>query len=261
MPRQWPSKASSLMYWSRFHSTNFQGPVPTGAVAPKAWSPTFSMCFLGTMGKKTSRSRSRGKGLSVTIWTVSGATIFTSLMARTLPYCGDFLVWSMTRSKEYFTSSAVRGSPLWNLTPRRSLNSHTVSETAFQDVARDGSYSSLAFRWSNESNMLMLTRMPDPLEVHVRVHGRGVGGEGDGQRVLGLGLAPGLPTRAIARMRLSAQSARRVMTTPPWTGFESAESVDDLAVVRSVYHEGRGAYNSDACGGASPPPDGVLHGR
>jgi len=54
------------MYWSRFHSTNFHGPVPTAAVVPNASSPTFSRCFLGTMGKKTSRSSRSGNGLSVT---------------------------------------------------------------------------------------------------------------------------------------------------------------------------------------------------
>jgi len=49
---------------------------------------------------------------------------------------------------------------LWNFTPERSLNSHCVSLRAFQEVASDGSYSSLAFRCRRESNMLMLTRMP-----------------------------------------------------------------------------------------------------
>ncbi len=163
LPRQWPSKASSRMNWSRFHSTNFQGPVPTAAVVPKASSPTFSMCFFGTIGKKTRRSSSSGNGLSVMRWTVSASTIRTSLMARMFPYCGDFffsLPGSSTRSKENFTSSAVRGSPLWNLTPLRSLNSHWVSLIAFHEVARDGSYWSLVLRCSSESNMLMLTRMP-----------------------------------------------------------------------------------------------------
>jgi len=36
------------MYWSRFHSTNFQGPVPTGALEPKASSPTFSVVAFAT---------------------------------------------------------------------------------------------------------------------------------------------------------------------------------------------------------------------
>src|SRR6266850_5189727 len=163
LPRQWPSKASRRMYWSRFHSTNFHGPVPTAAVVPNASSPTFSMCFLGTMGKNTSRSSRSGNGLSVTICTVSASTMRTSLIARMLPYWGDFffsLPGSSTRSKENFTSSAVSGSPLWNFTPLRSLNSHCVSLRGFQEVASDGSYSSLVFRCSSESNMLMLTRMP-----------------------------------------------------------------------------------------------------
>ena len=121
------------------------------------------MCFFGTIGKKTRRSRSSGNGLSVTMWIVSASTIRTSLIARMLPYWGDFffsLPGSITRSTENFTSSAVRGSPLWNFTPLRSLNSHVVSFSAFHDVARDGSYSSLLLRCSSESNMLMLTRMP-----------------------------------------------------------------------------------------------------
>ena len=111
-PRQCWSNASRRMSWSRFHSTNFQGPVPTGEVVPKAWSPTVSTCFLFTIGKKTSRSSSSGKGLSVMMCTVSASTTFTSLIARILPYWGDFLVWSMTRSNEYFTSAGVRTSPL-----------------------------------------------------------------------------------------------------------------------------------------------------
>src|SRR5881396_1696995 len=87
----------------------------------------------------------------------------TSLMARMLPYWGDFffsLPGSVTRSIENFTSSAVSVSPLWNFTPLRSLNSQVVSLSAFHEVASDGSYSSLAFLCSSESNMLMLTRMP-----------------------------------------------------------------------------------------------------
>ena len=39
LPRQCSSNASSRMYWSRFHSTSFQGPVPTAAVLPNASSP------------------------------------------------------------------------------------------------------------------------------------------------------------------------------------------------------------------------------
>ena len=51
LPRQYWSKASRRISWSRFHSTNFHGPVPTGAVVPKTWSPTAVTCFFGTMPK------------------------------------------------------------------------------------------------------------------------------------------------------------------------------------------------------------------
>ena len=64
-PRQCWSNASRRMYWSRFHSTSFQGPVPAAAVLPNASSPTFSRCFFGTMGKNTRRSSRSGNGLSV----------------------------------------------------------------------------------------------------------------------------------------------------------------------------------------------------
>ena len=88
------------------------GPRADRLRGPKASSPTFSTCFFGMMGKNTMRSRSSGNGLSVTTWTVSAATMRTSLMARMLPYWGDFFFGSSTRSKEYFTSSAVITSPL-----------------------------------------------------------------------------------------------------------------------------------------------------
>src|SRR5260370_33953971 len=94
------------------------------------------------------------------MWTVSASTTLTSLIARMLPYWGDFFVWSSTRSNEYFTSAGVRTSPLWKRTPLRILNSHWVSVTAFQDVASDGSDWSFVLRRSREADMLMVTRMP-----------------------------------------------------------------------------------------------------
>ena len=36
------------------------------------------------------------------------------------------------------TDAALNGSPLWNLTPWRSVNSHVVSLTIFQPVASMG---------------------------------------------------------------------------------------------------------------------------
>ena len=37
-----------------------------------------------------------------------------------------------------FTEAAVKGSPLWNFTPLRSLNSQVVSLTVFHSVASIG---------------------------------------------------------------------------------------------------------------------------
>ena len=190
LPRQCWSKASSRMCWSRFHSTSFQGPVPDGAPCCRTPPRPPSRCASSARCEKYTRRSSRsGNGLSVIRWIVSASTIFTSLIARTLPYCGDFffsLPGSSTRSNEYFTSSAVMVEPSWNLTPLRSLNSHVVSLSAFHDRASEGSNSSLAERCRSESNMLMLTRMPDALEVHVRVEGRRVRRQRDGERVLAL---------------------------------------------------------------------------
>src|SRR6266540_318344 len=51
---------------------------------------------------------------------------------------GDFCSGFSTRSNENFTLSAVNGSPLWNLTPRRSLSSQVVGLTLVTDSARWG---------------------------------------------------------------------------------------------------------------------------
>jgi hypothetical protein len=46
---------------------------------------------------------------------------------------------AFTRSRLYFTDSALNSSPLWNLTPLRSLTSHTVGATSFgSSAARAG---------------------------------------------------------------------------------------------------------------------------
>ena len=68
--------------------------------------------LLGDDGEKDHTFQEQGKGLSVIRWTVYVSMILTSLMARTLPYCGDFVAGSRTRSKLNFTSSALNGSPL-----------------------------------------------------------------------------------------------------------------------------------------------------
>src|SRR2546426_3279673 len=65
--------------------------------------------------------------------TVSGSTISTT---STCP-CSSLAPAPLYRSKLNFTSSAVTGSPLWNLRPRRSLNSYmSPSGLSVHDSAR-----------------------------------------------------------------------------------------------------------------------------
>src|SRR5262249_29550694 len=69
--------------------------------------------------------------------TVSGSTIST---ARTCVW-NSLTAAPLYRSKLNFTSSAVRGSPLWNLSPRRSLNSYVrPSGLSVHDSARLGPF-------------------------------------------------------------------------------------------------------------------------
>ena len=254
-PRQCWSKASRRMSWSRFHSTNFQGPVPTGEVVPKAWSPTASTCFLFTMGKKTSRSSSSGKGLSVMMWTVSASTTFTSLIARMLPYWGDFLVWSITRSNEYFTSAGGQVSPLWKRTPLRILNSHWVSEIAFHEVASDGSNWSLGFRCSRESNMLMFTRIPTRSKCIWGSSVGRVGHQGHGQGVLGLGGDGGGRggERAEREDEGKGQRGHRFIGVPPHQPDRDVdEGGGDLKGLPCVYHRPPAQHNAPSRRPGSP---------
>src|SRR5229473_7508082 len=246
-PRQCWSNASRRMSWSRFHSTNFQGPVPTGDVVPKAWSPTVSTCFLFTIGKKTSRSRSSGNGLSVMMWTVSASTTLTSLIARMLPYWGDFLVWSSTRSNEYFTSAGVRTSPLWKCTFLRILNSHWVSEIAFHAVASDGSNWSFVLRCSRESNMLMFTRIPTRSKC---MWGSRVGAW-DTRATVSVSLA-WAETGAVAaasaksaRTRTAASGAHRFIGGSSSSADRDVdEGGGDLKGLSSLYHRPPGQHNA-----------------
>ncbi len=74
--------------------------------------------------------------LFVMMRTVPASTTSTlSTGAIRLPQ-GDLVAGFRTRSMENFTESAVKGSPLWKATPRRSFNSHVVSLTTRQDSAR-----------------------------------------------------------------------------------------------------------------------------
>ena len=73
-------------------------------------------------------------GATVVIRTVYGSTCSTPATLARL-YCRPDVGWRYT-SKEYTTSAAVKSSPLWNFTPRRSLNSQVWSSSSDQDSAR-----------------------------------------------------------------------------------------------------------------------------
>ena len=73
-----------------------------------------------------------GHGLLVCTRTVYGSTMSTFSMGRKfeLARSPDF-----TRSRLNFTDSALKSSPLWNLTPWRSFTSHVVGATSFGSSA------------------------------------------------------------------------------------------------------------------------------
>src|SRR2546426_11727139 len=73
--------------------------------------------------------RKVGHGLAGFTRIVYGSTTSTDAMG------GKFddarRLGSLTRSMLNFADSALKSSPLWNLTPLRSLNSHVVGATSF----------------------------------------------------------------------------------------------------------------------------------
>ena len=79
-----------------------------------------------------------GNGLLVTIRTVNVSTTSTEVTSRKLPAWRLPSLGSRRRSMLNFTASASSSSPLWNLTPLRSLNSHVVGFTIFHDSASHG---------------------------------------------------------------------------------------------------------------------------
>src|SRR3990172_292779 len=84
-------------------------------------------------------SRYSGSGWEVVIRTVKlsmTSTLFVDNASREACRArpeSNFL------SKLYLTTSAVNGSPLWNFTPPRSLNSHWVGLRFFHDLKSRGS--------------------------------------------------------------------------------------------------------------------------
>ncbi|MCY1232575.1 hypothetical protein D3C71_1164080 [compost metagenome] len=69
--------------------------------------------------------------------TVSASTFFTSATDDSSDLSAE--LGACARCSENTTSSAVSSAPSWNLTPGRSLNSHTVgSAVSFHEVASAG---------------------------------------------------------------------------------------------------------------------------
>ncbi len=110
--------------------------MPTGCL-PKS-APAASTASFGTTEAKFSAITCRkvASGRESSILTVEGSTTVTPssvlaepsaiaskpLIEPKKPAPGDWVAGRVTRSSEYFTSSAVISRPLWNFTPGRSLN-------------------------------------------------------------------------------------------------------------------------------------------
>src|SRR5215813_3622076 len=78
-----------------------------------------------------------GHGLFVCTRTVVASTISTRSIG--LKFELPRMLESLARSRLHFTDSALKSSPLWNLTPGRSFTSHVVGATSFgNEAARAG---------------------------------------------------------------------------------------------------------------------------
>src|ERR1700682_634431 len=121
-----------------FHSTNLNGPVPTGARLKSG--PIFDTAVGDTMPMQYMASVRRigPYGSLVTTSTVRLSTTSAPLSepARLAQRAGG-LPFS-ARSKVNFTASALNGVPSWNLTPGRSLKRTFVGDMTSYDVASAG---------------------------------------------------------------------------------------------------------------------------
>ncbi len=90
-----------------------------------------------------------GYGAAVLKRIVYGSTTIISLICFVYAVNGDGLFGTVgTRSIDATTSAAVKSLPSWNLTPRRSLNSHVSGSIVFHSVARPGSSCDFSLRWT-----------------------------------------------------------------------------------------------------------------
>src|SRR5512145_1916235 len=121
------------------------------------------MYFGGTMPKlpRVRISWISGEGFCVMMRTVCSSTTSTDLIHVKFPRMGDFCSGLSTRSKENLTASALKGSPLWKETPRRSFSSQVRGSMPLTDSARCGAgFHVLVSRVSSVSNRCWLMMMP-----------------------------------------------------------------------------------------------------
>src|SRR2546428_382355 len=96
--------------------------------------------------------RKVGHGLSVCTRIVYGSAISTDSIG--LKFDEARIFGSFTRSMLNFADSALKSSPLWNLTPLRSLTSHVVGATTWEvKLASAGVGLRLASRSTSVSNI------------------------------------------------------------------------------------------------------------
>ena len=144
--------------------------------------------------------RKIGHGFLVWIRTVYGSTISTRSIGAKDDEPRSLLAGLTRRSRLNFTDSALKSSPLWNLTPRRSLNSHVVGATSFGiSAASAGTSLRLWSRSSSDSNiwradvrrrLLLLVHHVERRRVHA-LRDHDLAGRG--------GAAPAPGTRSAAR--------------------------------------------------------------
>ena len=119
--------------------TSLNGPVPFGLVAI-ASLPTALVCFGESIRPNSSprRTGSRKSGALVTTFTVKGSTISVPAIVLSSEPMVALVSGLVARSRVNLTDSALKSSPLWNLTPLRRTNCQVVGFSRFHDSARAG---------------------------------------------------------------------------------------------------------------------------
>src|SRR6267142_178780 len=143
-----------------FHSTNLNGPVPTGARLKSG--PIFATAVGDTMPMQYMASVRRigPYGSLVTTSTVRSSTTSapSSEPARLAQRAGG--VPRSARSNVNFTAAALKGVPSWNFTAGRSLKRTFVGDMTSYDVASAGLTCILSSSVRSPSSMLKYTQAP-----------------------------------------------------------------------------------------------------